>query len=238
LFLKRYGKLLSLAGAFLIFITFVVKEDYRDHLKQVIDAFTLADGLYSLRRDINTTQTQMDALTENTESGDQFIKNQGKSSFSARRLEVTAKIFIRPTVQSTDSMLLGINDLLTAVPHSKPLDKRYTDLKATHAILLALLDRFESDADKFERSSKPSPSGQEPISDSLQEAFGVLANQSHKFRFETEDLARQALEETQQKRLDLEKRYKIVTYLSYIVYAIGWFIIFINFSTYWKIGMS
>jgi hypothetical protein len=44
--LKRHGRLLSLVGALVVFVTFVAKEGIREHMKEVTDSIQGAENVF------------------------------------------------------------------------------------------------------------------------------------------------------------------------------------------------
>jgi hypothetical protein len=61
--LKR-RRALTIAGALIVFLTFVVKEQIRDSLKDLKDSLAAADTLYTMEQDIRTVELHTFALEE------------------------------------------------------------------------------------------------------------------------------------------------------------------------------
>lgn len=59
---RRRG--LAITGALIVFLTFVVKEQIRDYLKDLKDSLAAADGLYTIEQDIRTVELHTFTLEE------------------------------------------------------------------------------------------------------------------------------------------------------------------------------
>jgi hypothetical protein len=65
---KRYSKLVTFAGATIVFLTFVVKEGWREHIKTLVESLDNAQGLYTLRADSIATSIQLTGMTSEIEA--------------------------------------------------------------------------------------------------------------------------------------------------------------------------
>jgi hypothetical protein len=61
---RRRKRRLTIAGALVVFLTFVVKEQIRDYLKDLKDSLAAADSLYTIEQDIKTVELHTFALEE------------------------------------------------------------------------------------------------------------------------------------------------------------------------------
>jgi len=63
-FVQRYGRLVTLLGAFIVFGTFVVKEALRDRAKDLLTDIRAAEGAYERRAQYDSLMATMFVIEE------------------------------------------------------------------------------------------------------------------------------------------------------------------------------
>src|SRR5882672_6760922 len=64
LFFRRHNRLLTFAGALIVFVTFLVKEGKRESLKDLADSVDAAESVFVIRSDSFTTPVQLARMEE------------------------------------------------------------------------------------------------------------------------------------------------------------------------------
>jgi hypothetical protein len=201
-FLQGHRRLLLFVGASITLVTFVVKDEIRQDLKDLADSIDSAENVFMIRSDSRDIMEQIMWVQ-------QLIKEQGP-----RRS-------VLPPIAYFRSLSAGLNSsvhLLAKVPHGEELDERA-------AVILLKRNKW------MDQSLPPlSPIAERPIprdsaADAAEESRALeswkevffLNGEVQQFGVEVLELAHKV--EAQQ-----EHRYRVSKYVSYFLYPLGWLI--------------
>jgi hypothetical protein len=207
--LARHGRLLAFVGALIVFLTFVVKEELRDHLKGVVDSVEGAKNSFVLRAYlVEIEKESMPKLEEIKPIQD------GRTLQDALYMETHLATY-------DDNAVDNLNALLDVVSHTKDDDdRRIEEIRETLADMKNLLHsawhtslNMPSHNDNLQYGVALSQARSQTIHASGQHAIaaGKIAL-----------LTKEALDEADTKKQSATRRYLVCTWFSYALYTVGW----------------
>jgi hypothetical protein len=199
-FARRHDRLLSVAGAFIIFVTFLVREGYRDELKELVDSIDGARNVFLIRPDNRDIAEQVARLQESL--GAKY----------PQYVMAPSNVLYRSFTESIMSSL----DLLDKVPHDVEFDKELSNLSWRR-------DKWMT---AFLRPIAPLPEGpivrdkakeaaDKAIDDKLWMEASSLDNDTLFFGARVVDMARKA-------KVEKEQKYRTSKRIYFCLFAIGW----------------
>jgi hypothetical protein len=93
LLVKRYKTLLPMLGAGLVLATFVVKETWREDLKDFVDAMDASVGVFVIRGDFENLEYQLRVLEQNVDRVEQVTASSTKDPFTLLAVNQQLMIF-------------------------------------------------------------------------------------------------------------------------------------------------
>lgn len=208
-FFVQHRRLLTFAGALIVFVTFIVKDGLREQLKDLVSSIDSAESVFAIRNDTATTAMWLQRLQEQVDWIAEKIKLKG-TSYSGdmvERLHSSLEI-INEVHESLAVSLDNISQLLEKVPGQqqsekkhKELEERLKDLREQRDALLLIF-------------------GREPMS--ILWKIAPLLNETQKASDDTRQLAKDVLAEATKKRKAREKIVNTTTWASYVLYTLGW----------------
>jgi hypothetical protein len=215
-FFRRHDRILTLVGALIVFSTFMVKEGIREHLKDLIDALDAAQAIFvmeratqDLARDLETVSLGVREIQEATLLPD-LAKTYKQRAHLRAFTEMASKL---EGALDTQNRMLGefdaIDRLLQRLPTSNEMSANLAELRRQRATseLSIKLDRMVA------------------LNGSLDKQMlivGQVELDTAKLEAGTGGLAAAIFDSAIIRRDQLERRYRIATNGSYILYCIGW----------------
>jgi hypothetical protein len=199
-FVRRHDRLLSIAGAFIIFVTFLVREGYRDELKQLVDSIDGARNVFLIRSDSRNIAEQIARL---------------QASLGAKYPQYV----MAPSnalSQSFAESILSSMDLLAKVPHGEEFDKEVS----------AFAWRREQWSREYLRPIAPIPEG--PIvHDKAKEAADAaidkkLLMEASALDTETFLFGGRVVDMARKVEAEKEQHYRTSKRIYFCLFAIGW----------------
>lgn len=218
LFVKHHSRALSIIGALIVFITFVVKDAVRDHVKEIVDSLQSAEGVFLIRADTASVAYAMSGISERvdqiwdaTPDRAEYIKTNDSSRIEA---------FSDLQKYSQGIELLKVNldrvsRLVHSVPKSKGSDVRTNELE-TFVNRFRKVNQDEKILDT-KLQSDPAIGFEEAA-----EEFSTLGNDYEDLGIDLDDFSERILKEFEEVKESEERFYNVCTWVSYFLYAIGW----------------
>jgi hypothetical protein len=207
--LTKHHRTLTLLGALIVFITFVVKDGLRERLKDLVSSIESAQNVFAIRNDTAITSTWLQRLQEQVDWVAEKIKLRG-TSYAGDVVEQThSSLEITNEVHESLAVSLGnISSLMEKVPGQRDNEARYEDLNKE---LTNLREQHDVLAQLFVR---------QPMD--IVWKIAPLLNDTQKASDETRALAKDVLATASEARKKREKMMNFVTWLSYVLYTLGW----------------
>lgn len=221
-FFQRHGRLLSFVGAFVVFGTFVLKDAVREQLKILVDSISSAQSFYLRQRDMADIQARLSVI-------DQAL------SINYRNVEAlrTHKEPLAPPLadwfyatdaynhESTTS-LDQMNQLMKVLPYDHALSSR-------REILIARLSKNKEDDRRLASETayvdgvpdQDASANRKRAEGHLLEAVAV-STESAEIADATRTLVKDLLAHAEVTQAKAERRYRICTWVSYVLYTLGW----------------
>jgi hypothetical protein len=203
-----WGKALTILGALIVFVTFIVKDGIADHLKEVTDALHSAENTFVVRSSENELAERVNAIDETVAE----LYAMQKAGDDQSMLHVTNLVITKHTMdrshrnesEELDSLSTVI-EILPQGPQRNSQEKQFADDIAQQGAELAQLDAA-------------------PVTD---ESWIKLNAFDLEFRLFKEQVnltkfADLILAQARQARKFEEKRLRVATYASYGLYMLGW----------------
>ena len=114
-FLRKHHRSVTLIGAIIVFVTFIVKEALRDHLKDLVDSIENARSVFLIRDGEDALRSQLESINERfakPTTTDKFVYGVDAST------ELTLSL-VDAKEQSINSSLGNIADLLNELPSQR-----------------------------------------------------------------------------------------------------------------------
>lgn len=118
LLLKEYKTLLPMLGAGLVLATFVVKETWREDLKDFVDAMDASVGVFVIRGDFESLEYQLRVLEQNVDRVEQVTASSTKDPFTLLAVNQQLMIF-RELQDNVDNSLDNIFRLSESFPDDR-----------------------------------------------------------------------------------------------------------------------
>lgn len=197
IFLK-HKHVISLAGLFLVFATFVVKEGIRDHIRDQVSDLRSAEMFFNTRSDINVLSDKLDELVDSEPNAPQLP---------------TPLALLKGIQQYRRSLGIIISRtwyVIDSIPRNESLE---TQISAYHERHL----RYLNDSD----DASPLISTEKARNQTVK-----VYLEGHRLQEELDDFSWQVFDTADKALESAEHWYHIATWFSYALYAVGWFIAF------------
>jgi hypothetical protein len=222
----RFVQVLTLAGAFLVFATFVTKEIIRDHAKEIANSVALSQTMFMMERHKDrvlsqVVQAQYDVqdLTERLSANSPRLDKEIFDNVSSE-LVLSAE-----DNQKTSESLDSVEQLLEKLPSRESHKEKIQELKiklgdfydrVSHSITEVAIAKREWETKR--KDAKWLTQQLEPIRNKIfRYTLDVLSNST-----ETNDLADEVLKEAKIEVGKKEKRADIADRISIWTYSLGW----------------
>lgn len=225
-FARKHSKALTFLGSALVLLTFIVKDAWRENLKNFVDAADAAQSTFLLRSDEQRVDFQLRAIEQRLVQLE--AKSETKDEVARYRLgAIYDEIEIyRQREQGIGVSLDNISSLLDILP-SEMLAKRLKTLRDAFSRAKQSRDGLDRelshDIDKY--AGKPIPI--EPFMH-LSGGVSSYSNDLTAIANGSETLAKDALREVTQEKQQKERYFQWATWASYALYPAGWLLALIG----------
>ena len=200
-FARRHDRLISFIGASVVLITFIVKDEIRQDLKDLVDSIDQAENVFMIRSDSRDLGEQVEHLQHDLR--DKGTKWRGLASSDWYYRSVTAEL---------DSAV----HLLAKTPHGDEFDEEALGLwsKRSEYMSSSLTPIAPLSEDPIVRD-KAAEARARKLKEKLWEDVYLLDTKTRGFGARVVDMARKV-------EVREEGRYRVVKGVSYVLYLIGW----------------
>jgi hypothetical protein len=226
-------RLVAVAGATIIFLTFLVNDAKRENMKELVDSIETAENAFQIQTDSRRTyleirkfeqdfaesrgQHPLKKLTSHfdTLSGIQFDTLVSKNEIDWSTIDV-----IEDDLPLVDELLAHIAKLATRLPQGGERIATLASLKAENSDLKKRWNDDFAGADELEGNtdSKEGLAKVEPLNFKIDALGQAFANHSDK----VEKASHSILEEADKERATTEENYRFWTIVFRIMYVFGW----------------
>jgi len=208
---KARRRILVVAGAAVVFLTFVVKETIRDYLRDLRDSLTAADSLFTVEGDINSIALHMVKLDEDMTAVSIKRQVNGNSADYSTQIQNTLAL-----LQLRDSALQSDFDRIKRLVEKMPPGAREST-KNNFSRMDELLMKFHDETERKTEQIKKGPRDSVTLG-LAQVDLGLLIVTDVPILKMGNDI----LEVARQQEERLDKLYSRYTTFAFILYVIGW----------------
>ena len=192
-YLRRHERVQVIIGAVLVFTTFVVKEAWRDHFKDIQEAIAAAQGVFLIRTDVNHLQEELEGAQVEEQDAQAVVGAKKTSQFAAH---------IESDLACWNSVLDAIDDLLATVPHNRASEKTSSSLRSE-------LQEFEAEVDKLKGVN---------VYQDMNRIHGKVISAGE----DVESFGKKALKEARKEGSKSQKLYETCNFIGNFTFAAGW----------------
>jgi hypothetical protein len=214
-FFKNPKHWMPIVGAFIVFMTFIVKEGLREHWKDTADAIDLAEYIYGIRADTTAIKKEQE-----TEEEVRFLESvkRAKIKFDNYQPLVVATGHNSAILRHTQTTLAGLDILTDTLPVTDAnrllSTKFHSAAVALDARINAAYKKIEEARDARRRNEKP-PHMSNAIYEELIEPVGTLD-------YNVQKLQQDVLDDAEKTRQTNRRRSEWAWWISSGLYALGW----------------
>jgi hypothetical protein len=231
-FLHRHNQLLTVIGALIVFVTYVVNDVHRERLKEMASSIAGAQSFLAIRADLRLIKEDVEFLKQS-----ESARNAPKIETAKTQAESYVTEMMMLKFRPLDAILANANvsldrasQLVRAMPQDGELDAQLQSLKAEgkalsqkhNATLTNAMLRYRGHfrVEHGTRIPDPLPPLNELKEldrqlDEYQKPIIAWANKSLEF-------ASDVVTKAEQTREQAERNYKIYTRAGYFLYTLGW----------------
>lgn len=239
-YVRNHKRMLSVFGAFIVFITFVVNEGIRDRLKD--DAERMANAEQTFVDGMNSSRLAMQlSFMPNQITIVDDENNKNKKSENALLRIVESEATARLLANSVDSSANNFLRFTHAIPKHKFLDDKFIEG------LMNSLNTFEQDKEKFYMSSlvklvRTAPDGKAQVDSLLhshpdqvtpylgdvEQEFAKVRSEGQMLLLAIDNLSSNAMSDAEEAKRTADRKYSLARWISYGFYVLGWGLTFIG----------
>jgi len=212
--LGRLKRLFPIVGAGIVLLTFVVKDAWRDHLKDVIDSIDQAEADYSVRED----NLALSKLLNNIYQRVRYPSNQESDvDLIASGDSYQVYLVVLKVQEQTASSLQLVSTLVEHLPDEEGKQTLVKDLQRRSDALRDHLTTIEDIISRWSVThTTPSvPAPALPEFQTIRHDTSVLSSEVH-------TLERSVRKDAEEQKRSAEFRYELWTFVSYALYTLGW----------------
>lgn len=214
-FLKKYNHILTYTGAFIVFLTFIVKEGLGEHWRQVAESIDKAQSSYSIRAEIGQNVLLSSDILQHL-----MQKAHGSSDHQESQL-------LDWMLLDVEGSASNVGTLLNSLPESKGDQKELFEIKTQLAHGKESMAAFFSPlpstgSTSWKYVSKYSPKARPPFSDSRDGRELQLFASAIDLRSDAHELTKRVLEVAEGVRQTNEQRSRYAWWISAGLFALGW----------------
>ena len=227
-FLHRQKQLLTVIGALIVFLTFIVNEVLRERLRDVATSITSAQNLLAIHDDIRGTRHQLQSILVMLNSKHPQSE---KTRVASYYLFMSEKFgFLNDAVRNGSTNLDRLSPLIRAIPDNGRIEVEVKSLKQEGQTLSKKVNEIWANIYPPPPASDPgfvitrSLTELEEFNKHLDECFEPIGN----WTIKANRMVGEILTKAEQTRDQAERNYKIYTRASYFLYTLGWILALIG----------
>jgi hypothetical protein len=211
---RRKKRLLTITGALIIFVTFMVKEAIRDYVRDLRDSLESAENIYTLEQQIGNVEMYSTLSNEVTmvTSVKQTLAETPAPSKAEYPTEITRTLMI---IHERDAALQGEGQRMARLVDRMPISK--TQLTDTMTKLTAMLSDLNKTVETKTKEIKGKPQDGNTLALAQGNLAFLLVMEADIFL-----LGSVILEAARKEEEALETAYNRYTVASIFLFAIGW----------------
>jgi ABC-type Na+ efflux pump permease subunit len=221
-FLRKRDRLLTVIGAIIVFVMFMVREGAREHLKEVADTVAAAESSYALSETIESA-VDADVNLEFKEAAKAVIQETNNPAVLFNRRAAYARIMAK-TLPLAPRYLIRLQYSLKELADVADVLKDADGLKSHVREESRLLKVLEDDYDKLPRMTVEEmhdSKNEEKATEAIQ-GFITMSGTFMTFTLNLDPLHHDVLAEAERQKQQAETWFKWCTWGSYVLYSIGW----------------
>jgi hypothetical protein len=224
-YLKPYHRVIALAGAFIVFMTYIAKDGKKEHLDHLVTAITTAENQYLIRSDSADLRKKVDILAR------QFMahaQNPTKplerwTSVDEDEIDYDWQDDVRDGVKAQERLLDNVVRLTDQLHFEKNRDDQINRIIADY-------NKFWKQSDEIDKLTAAAEQAKESKkATASKEAMNILSDAQIAWSKLAAGLGDQLdaisgpiLEEAGKERVETEKKYRRWSDISGLLYGIGW----------------
>jgi hypothetical protein len=219
-FFQVHAKVLSFVGALIVFSTFVVKEGIREHLKNLSDSISSAESIFLVRTDINELPIYLAYLNSRIGTMENLLTSATKTTAapSLATMRETVDLMLANAQRAVTSRD-NLSHTIDVLGKNEAIMSGLGQISNEVAVLASRSDVVNRAAVAMNQSPAPNPDGIQHIIGKANE----VTNECTALRLERiAPLQKQTIQVAEERRTHYEKFYEQSTWLSYLLYAVGW----------------
>jgi hypothetical protein len=216
--IKHKHLMLTFTGAFIVFTTFVFKEGFREHLKDLVDSISGAENIFFIRKESSRIPVYLAIVDLRiTRITDKLDKKIGPSAAPSTLQLSAVNDLVHVTADSLDVSMNNLRRLVERLPKSTEIVSQILEVEKEVSALRAEARTIQDsvgrslgwDADIAAQVSLPVEGGL---------FYGKALQTSQR----VQALEEKAIEMAEQLRIRNERWYTVCSWASYGLYALGW----------------
>jgi hypothetical protein len=225
---------MTLVGGLIVFATFVVKDAWREHLKETLDSAAAAGTEYLIRSDAVSVREDVQSLSVEQFLSVERITADKLTSATKHDKEWTAHYENLMIDQAThDSRLVSqtcadiwmsyqSTKQLIERTHGERLSARLTGLRKDMETLATDCSDFADTSRRRADNIRPLTSAKIAELTELDDRFTALYSKAEALLPQLQIIGAEGFVAEEQSRHELERRYRIWSWISYGLYGFGW----------------
>ncbi len=218
-FFRRHASIVAFVGALIVFLTFVIKEGFREHLKDLSDSvsaahirFNTRDKFISISSKLDSIQSSFNIFRDSNATGHESGKSpsMGDELYSRQLLE---------DIMDLESQLDSCKELMVDIKASPELYERLTTV--SNVMHGADMECRELN-DRMNKFYQAEASEQKDLYWPFFESRSLTFDHRSTWRMSYYVFMIQVLKEADAHQHRSEDAYEICTWLSYGLYTLGW----------------
>ena len=200
-----------------MFFTFVIREGFREYLKDLVDSISTAQSMFTVERENQLMSQRLAEIYRGSSETFMYLRDPPPPNWPLFKPRITVST-ISMLAQSTFDTLNRLKDemetsehFFEVAPHDKKYDVELSELRCRY-------DDLSQSYTDFRPAGSLSPESE--IMPSYWQIF-ALAHKGWDLEDETQSLIAIVLDESIKKRKTDERYFKIATWFSYGLYALG-----------------
>lgn len=216
-FIRRHSRILIFIGAIVVFFTFVIREGFREYLKDLVDSIETARSMLTVERENQLMSQRLAEIYRANSEAFAYLRDPPPPNWPRYKPRITVST-IASLWQSTFDTLNRLKDetetsehFFEVAPHEKKYDLELSELRCRYDDLSQSYKDFR-------------PAGSTTPQSELMPNFWQISSLAHKgwdLEDEVQKLIAVVLDESIIKKKTDERYFKIATWFSYGLYAFG-----------------
>jgi hypothetical protein len=230
-FIKRHDRLLTIIGALVVFVTFIVKEERRDELKEIVAAISTAQAFHGVRDDIMLLTAEIQEPIRRIDSISNELdlaKPPNKREFDYKSVVLTGEIDHMQTINY--SILRAAFNFFEELPKQPAkvrdtldnLKSRFEALKQDRELLRSKDEQWTTE--QLRKDLRTNRNAPIPRTDKFVPEMLEQFNRAKALETDIVEARDQVFRGARAEREEYEASYRITSRWSIGLFAFGWFL--------------